>query len=109
MKVAIATDGVEVSPHFGRCATYTIAEIKNNQIISKEVIANPGHEPGFLPMFLAQRGVGYVIAGGMGPRAKTLFAQHGIEVITGAYGRVDSVLQGFLEGTLEVGTDTCEH
>ena len=75
MKVAISTDQGYVSAHFGRCSTYTVIEIKEGQMLSREEIANPGHQPGFLPQYLSDKGVNCIIAGGMGPRAQALFAQ----------------------------------
>ncbi|MFZ6017802.1 MAG: NifB/NifX family molybdenum-iron cluster-binding protein [Nitrospirota bacterium] len=47
MRVAISTDGNFVSEHFGRCPSFTIIEFNDGQIIKKEVIQNPGHQPGF--------------------------------------------------------------
>lgn len=66
-KIAISTDGEAVAAHFGRCPAYTIVEINDGVIQSRELIANPGHEPGFLPGYLAERGVTCIVAGGMGP------------------------------------------
>jgi predicted Fe-Mo cluster-binding NifX family protein len=109
MKIAISTDGGSVSAHFGRCPSYTIAEILDGKIVGTKEIPNPGHEPGFLPGYLAERGVEAIIAGGMGPRAQGLFADNGIETIIGVAGRVDEVLVRFLEGRLEGGPSLCDH
>ena len=81
MKVAISTDQGYVSAHFGRCPSYTLVEIKEGQILNKEEVPNPGHQPGFLPQYLSEKGVNCIIAGGMGPRAQGLFAQKNIETI----------------------------
>jgi predicted Fe-Mo cluster-binding NifX family protein len=109
MKVAISTDGDSVSAHFGRCEGYTIVKIENNSIISKKVISNPGHQPGFLPQFLKEKGVDYIIAGGMGPKAVELFNQAGIKVILGVTDKVDDVLDKFLKDELKEGDSLCEH
>ena len=37
MKIAISTDGQYVSPHFGRCPTFTILEIENNKVMGSGV------------------------------------------------------------------------
>jgi len=108
-KVAISTDGESVAAHFGRCQAYTIVEIADGTIRSRELIANPGHEPGFLPGYLAQRGVTCIVAGGMGPRATMLFDQHGIETIVGVSGAIEDTLQALLQGELESGESLCEH
>ena len=109
MKIAVSTDYGNVSAHFGRCASYTIYDIKKSSIVAKEEIPNPGHEPGFLPQFLSEKGVRCIIAGGMGPRAQALFAQKNIEIVIGVQGGVDDVIQKYLEHELEAGTDLCDH
>ncbi|MDI3534179.1 MAG: hypothetical protein PWQ82_544 [Thermosediminibacterales bacterium] len=109
MKIAVATDGARVAEHFGRCPEYTIFTVNDGKIESKIVIPNPGHEPGFLPRYLAERGVNCIIAGGMGPRAQGLFEQQNIKTVVGARGLVDEVIDAYLKGQLEVGESTCEH
>ncbi|MBC8357703.1 MAG: hypothetical protein ISS41_06800 [Candidatus Aminicenantes bacterium] len=109
MKVAISTDQGYVSAHFGRCLSYTIIEIKEGQILSREEIPNPGHQPGFLPQYLSEKGVSCIIAGGMGPRAQDLFAQKTIETVIGVQGTVDEVIEKFVNQELEVGDDLCGH
>lgn len=109
MKVAISTDSGYVSAHFGRCSSYTIVEIKEGKVLSRQEIPNPGHQPGFLPQFLSEKGVSCIIAGGMGPRAQGLFAQKNIEAIIGAQGPVDEVVEKFINQELEVGEDLCGH
>ncbi|UCC69124.1 MAG: NifB/NifX family molybdenum-iron cluster-binding protein [Armatimonadota bacterium] len=108
-RVAISTDGEEVAAHFGRCQAYTIVEIAERAIRSREIIANPGHEPGFLPGYLAQRGVTHIVTGGMGPRAQMLFDQHGIQTIVGISGTIEETLRALLQGELESGESLCEH
>ena len=109
MKVAVATNGKEVSPHFGHCLSFTIVEIEDGKVLNKEEAPNPGHQPGFLPKFLAQQGIDCIIAGGMGRNAQMLFAPNGIKVITGAYGPVDDVIKGYVEGNLVLGDNRCDH
>ena len=108
MKIAISTDDGFVSAHFGRCPFFTIAEIEENKLVNKEVIDNPGHRPGFLPQFLNEQGVKYIIAGGMGMRATGLFADAGIETIVGITGKVDDVIDQILKGTLKGGESLCK-
>lgn len=109
MKVAVATDDSEVAVHFGRCQQYTVVDIDNDKVVNTEIIDSPGHRPGFLPDFLARRGVDCVIAGGMGPRAQNLFAERGIKVVVGATGAVDRVVCDYVIGELETGGDLCDH
>ena len=109
MKVAISTDQGYVSAHFGRCPAYTILDIQEGKIINQEEIPNPGHQPGFLPQYLSEKGVACIIAGGMGPRAQDLFAQKSIKTIIGVQGPIEEVIQKFLKQELENGEDLCSH
>lgn len=108
MKVAISTDGAYVSAHFGRCPSFTIAEISDGKIVLKENIDNPGHEPGYLPQFLRQRGAEYIVAGGMGQRAQMLFDESGIKTVMGVAGTVEDVLDQICRGTLAGGESLCK-
>lgn len=108
MKIAIATDGTQVSPHFGRCPLFTIVEIAEGKVVEKKVIDNPGHHPGFLPDFLSKEGVSCIIAGGMGGRASGLFAEKGIKAVVGISGKVDDVIESFLKGALREGESLCK-
>ncbi len=109
MKIAVSTEAGNVAAHFGRCPAYTVYEIKDGNITHKEEIANPGHQPGFLPKYLSQKGVDIVIAGGMGPRAQNLFSQNNIQTIIGIQGPVDDVIRAYLNDALEPGEDLCNH
>jgi len=108
MRVAISTDGDFVSPHFGRCPSYTIIDIEGNKVTKKEIIDNPGHQPGFIPQFLHQRGVECIVAGGMGTRATGFFNELGIKTIVGVTGKIDEVIEKILKGSLEGGESLCK-
>ncbi|MDD3297045.1 MAG: NifB/NifX family molybdenum-iron cluster-binding protein [Candidatus Omnitrophica bacterium] len=105
--MAISTDGDFVSAHFGRCPSYTIAEIKEGKVLAKEVVDNPGHNPGNIPQFLNEKGVKCIVAGGMGQRAVGFFDQFNIKVIVGIAGRIDDVVEKLCKGSLEAGQSLC--
>jgi predicted Fe-Mo cluster-binding NifX family protein len=109
MKIAIACDGTDVSPHFGRCERYLMAEVNGTDIKLLDWLGNPGHEPGALPRLMAEQGVKVVVAGGAGPRAQQLLAASGIELITGVTGDSLEALQAYAQGTLEPGDSACDH
>jgi predicted Fe-Mo cluster-binding NifX family protein len=109
MRIAIATENKYVSAHFGRCPSYTLVDIEGEKIIRQDEILNPGHQPGFLPQFLSEKGVELIIAGGMGPRAQALFSQKNIATFVGIQGRVDDVIQDYISQKLESGDDLCDH
>ena len=66
MRIAVAGEGTQVTEHFGHCDSFIIFDAENGSIVRQENVPNPGHRPGFLPNFLADRGVNVIISGGMG-------------------------------------------
>lgn len=75
-----------------------------------EVIPSPGHQPGFLPPWLAQEGVSVVLAGGMGSRAEALFHENRIEVVVGILGDdPEEVVPDYIRGELATGDNICDH
>ncbi|MFW5982187.1 MAG: NifB/NifX family molybdenum-iron cluster-binding protein, partial [Halanaerobiaceae bacterium] len=57
MKIAIASQNGIVSNHFGHCEGFKVYQIENKEIITEDFIANPGHKPGFLPVFLNDKDI----------------------------------------------------
>ncbi|MDP8299709.1 MAG: NifB/NifX family molybdenum-iron cluster-binding protein [Candidatus Tantalella remota] len=108
MRIAISTEGDNVSAHFGRCPLFTIIDIEEGKVTGKEELSNPGHDPGFLPRFLHDKGVNCIIAGGMGQRAVQLFSDQGIERVVGVSGPIDDVVDKIANGTLVGGESLCK-
>lgn len=108
MKIAISTIGTQVAPHFGRCPEYTLVEIEEGEVVKRETIQNPGHQPNFLPSYLANMAVNIIITGGMGRRARPLFAQYEIETILGVAGPIEQAINDFLNGELVGGENICD-
>lgn len=51
-----------------------------------------------------------IITGGMGIKAQQLFANYGIQVITGAPGgSAEDIVKAWLLGTLATGENACDH
>lgn len=112
MKIAIPLANGKLSMHFGHCEKFALIDVNQTEkkILGREDIDAPPHEPGLLPPWLAERGANVIIAGGMGQRAHSLFAQQGIQVIVGAPAETPEKLVGdYLAGALQPGENTCDH
>lgn len=110
MKIAIACDGNQVSGHFGHCEAFSLYTIESGNVTEQIRLQNPGHKPGFLPVFLAENGANVVISGGMGATAIELFNGKNIDVITGATGEIDAVAKSYIDGKLvSTGSVCTEH
>lgn len=110
MKITIASEGKYVSGHFGHCEGFTVYEVDGKQVKTKNFVENPGHKPGFLPVFLKDLGTDVIVAGGMGAMAQELFSENGIDVVVGAQGLCDDVVEQYIRGELESTGSVCrEH
>jgi ATP-binding protein involved in chromosome partitioning len=112
MKYAIPVSGGMVSTHFGHCEQFALIEVDEakKQILKKEMVNSPRHEPGLLPPWLAEKGVSLVIAGGMGSRAQSLFQQNRIGVITGIMdSNPEKAVLSHMNGVLARGANICDH
>lgn len=107
MKIAVASEGKMVTEHFGHCEGFTIFNTENNCIVSVEFVPNPGHRPGFLPVFLHDRGVNAIISGGMGGGAVEIFNEKGIEVVLGVTGDAQTAVTRYLQGNLKSTGSIC--
>jgi len=65
MRFAVPVTEAKVAAHFGHCTHFALFDVDEatKAIVKKEVIPSPGHQPGFLPAWLAEEGVSVVIAG----------------------------------------------
>lgn len=108
MKIAIASEGKLVCGHFGHCEGFTIYEVNEGKALDKKFVQNPGHRPGFLPVFLKDLGANVIISGGMGETAQQLFNQNGIEVVVGASGNCDDIVQRYIKGELKSTGSICK-
>ena len=112
MKIAIPVADGKLCMHFGHCENFAMIEVnpETKKIIRKQLVPAPVHEPGLLPRWMAERDVNLVIAGGMGQRARDLFLERKIEVITGApVEEAETLVLAYLAETLATGTNTCDH
>lgn len=112
MKYAVPVSGGMLSPHFGHCENFAFFDVEETEkkIINKESLPSPEHQPGLLPVWLAQQGATVVIAGGMGPRAIDLLNQHGIDVVLGAQeSDPEQAVLSHLKGALSTGDNVCDH
>lgn len=112
MRIAIPLSNGLLALHFGHSERFAIVDVdlaRKVVLQTTEVVA-PEHMPGLLPRWLRGHGVNLVIAGGMGSRARALFEEALIKVVTGAPAREPDVLvRDYLDGTLATGPNECDH
>jgi ATP-binding protein involved in chromosome partitioning len=112
MRIAIPLAQGQLCAHFGHCEEFAIVDVNSEEKCVSGIHRHtpPAHAPGVLPQWLGKQNVNVVIAGGMGSRAQTLFAENGIQVVTGATaGGPEEIVTAYLNGALQTGANVCDH
>jgi len=111
MKIAMPQNGEMLNQHFGQSKSFLIVSVENNQIAARKEISSESmqhNHAGLSGLFLTE-GVSLVITGGIGQPALNALKEKGLEVIKGASGKCEEVLEQFLNGKLDDRNVTCDH
>ena len=112
MRYAIpVSDGV-ISQHFGHCEQFALIDVDEEKktIVNKKIVPSPGHQPGLLPVWLAEQGASVIIASGMGSRAQSLFQQNHIKIVVNTLeSDPEKAVLSYISDTLTTGDNICDH
>ena len=108
MKIAV-TDNGNVFQHFGKTENFKVYEVEDDKVVSSEVIGSNGTGHGALAGLLAEQGINVLICGGIGEGAQTALTEAGIEMVAGAQGNTDDVVEAYLKGELVSTGANCDH
>ena len=110
--IAVPVANGRLCTHFGQCKTFALMNVDkaSKKVCDFRELDPPAHQPGVLPRWLADQGANLVISGSMGQRALDIFADHGIDVVSGAPPEPpEKVVRSYLDGQLTLGANTCDH
>ena len=112
MKYAVPVVDGKMSQHFGHCQIFSLFEVdeQSKTITGREDLPSPEHQPGVLPVWLADQGASVILSGGMGPHAQQLFQSHGVKVVTGVVeSDPQKAVLDHINGNLSTDSNTCNH
>ena len=109
MKIAVTYDNGNVFQHFGKTQNFKVYEVEDDKVVSSEVIGSNGTGHGALAGLLAEQGINVLICGGIGEGAQTALTEAGIEMVAGAQGNTDDVVEAYLKGELVSTGANCDH
>jgi len=110
MKIAIPSADGKLCGHFGHCEDFTFVEVNpdTKEILSVETKVPEEGISCQSAGWISEQGVNIVLAGGMGGRPMAMFAQNGVEVISGCPElEIRELVTSFLNSSLAAGENTC--
>ncbi len=110
MVIAIpSNEDLTMCPHFGHAACFAFYTVEGDKIVDKKVVQSPGHQPGVLPNLIADNGATVILSACMGQGAVDIFNSRGVEVVLGANGDVEELINKYLNGELKSTGAVCQH
>lgn len=111
MKIAMPKNEENINQHFGKSKSFAVItveddNVKNTKEISAEALQ---HNHGGLSELLVEEGVELVITGGIGQGAYDALKQEGLKVVRGASGKIEDVVEKYLNGELQDKKVMCNH
>lgn len=113
MTIAVPTTKTNtVDAHFGHCESYTLFSISDQKAIVKtEILPSPqgcGCKSNIAGV-LKEKGVTVLLAGNMGMGAVNVITSHGIGVVRGCEGEINTVVENYINGQLDDSGKTCSN
>lgn len=110
IKIAVPYDNGTIFQHFGHTSEFKFYDIKDNKVISSEIVPTNGSGHGALSAFLGNHKIKKLICGGIGAGAKTALGEKQIEIFGGVSGDADQRVNELLAGKLEFDPNkVCSH
>jgi predicted Fe-Mo cluster-binding NifX family protein len=111
MKIGMPKNGEFLNQHFGQSKQFLIVSVEDGQVVERKEISSETlqHNHGGLSSLFVNEGVSLVITGGIGQPALNALTEKGLQVIRGASGLCEEVLEKYLSGELTDKNISCNH
>ena len=108
MKIAVACEGLGVSPHAVHCASFMCYTVNRGIITDCQNLPNPGLPAEETLSLLKEVGIDTIITGGIDIDFANMLCHSGVEVVAGVDGTAKEVADAYLNHTL-IGADELCH
>lgn len=105
MKIALPTQNDILFEHFGRATEFKIYTVEDFEPLTSVTVRPEDLSHEAVAKFLKEQGVDLVICGGIGEGARSAINDEHMILFSGVTGGADDVVQRFLDGELDYGTD----
>lgn len=109
MRIAVASEGLDVSSHFSCCTNFNYYKIENGEMVDSRNLPSQGHLCGSQANFLRQIDVKILICGSISKKETETMENAGIKVIPGASGRAFQVVADYLKNNPATVTAFSQH
>ncbi len=97
MRIAVASEGLDVSSQFGCCTNFNFYSVENGQLVDSRNLPSQGHLCGSQANFLRQIEVKVLLCGTISPKDAESMRNAGITVVPGASGRAIVAASNYLK------------
>ena len=110
MRIAVTYENGEIFQHFGHTRQFKVYDVKEDKILSAQVIDTAGSGHGALAGVLTALNADVLICGGIGGGAQMALAAAGIRLFGGVSGDADAAVEAFITGKLAFNPNVrCDH
>ena len=101
MRIAVASEGLDVSSHFGCCTNFNFYQVENGELVDSRNLPSQGHLCGSQANFLRQIEVKVLLCGTISEKDAESMKAAGITVVQGAEGRAITASPALTEQCLQ--------
>lgn len=97
MRIAVASEGLDASSHFGCCTNFNFYQVENGELVDSRNLPSQGHLCGSQANFLRQIEVKVLLCGTISEKDAESMKAAGITVVQGAHGRAITAADNYLK------------
>lgn len=102
MRIAVASNGLDIAPHFAQCLNFNYYTTKSYEIVDSQNIPAQGSSGEEYAQLMDKIGVDTLICDDIGPACRGSFESRGIGVVSGAKGNALKAAQAYVANRAEV-------
>ena len=97
MRIAVASEGLDVSSHFGCCTNFNFYKVENGELVDSRNLPSQGHLCGSQANFLRQIEVKVLLCGTISDKDAESMKAAGTTVVKGVKGRAIEAALDYLQ------------
>jgi len=108
MKIAVASEGLEVAPYFEGCTNYNCFTIENGTITNYRNLPNQAFPDGKAVAVLSGLGIDTIIVGRISKRSMDFLKGQDFTVFPGALGGAKEAVEAYITTTFMACDESCD-